>query len=33
MLSLANGFEIEDIAYFIDLTKRFLHTDDFPEIF
>ena len=33
MLSLANGFEIEDIADFIDRTKRFLYTDNFPEIF
>ncbi|MBM3466932.1 MAG: NAD-dependent DNA ligase LigA [Alphaproteobacteria bacterium] len=33
MLSLANGFEIKDIADFIDRTKRFLRTDDFPEIY
>ncbi len=33
MLSLANGFEIEDITDFIDRIKRFLHTDDFPEIY
>jgi DNA ligase (NAD+) len=33
MLSLANGFEIKDIADFIDRTRRFLRTDDFPEIY
>jgi DNA ligase (NAD+) len=33
MLSLANGFETKDIADFIDRTKRFLRTDDFPEIY
>lgn len=33
MLSLANGFDIEDIADFIERTKKFLHTNDFPEIF
>jgi DNA ligase (NAD+) len=33
MLSLANGFDFDDIADFIDRTKRFLSAQDFPEIY
>ncbi len=33
MLSLANGFESEDINDFIDRTKRFLNLQDFPQIY
>ena len=33
MLSLANGFDFDDITDFIDRTKRFLSVQDFPEIY
>jgi len=33
MLSLANGFDFDDIADFIDRTKRFLSAQGFPEIY
>ena len=33
MLSLANGFDLDDISDFVDKVKRFLNTHNFPEIY